>query len=126
MAHHADMDFFFQCAALTSPLVQRGQLKLAANSWVLVDSSTSQDWNSNTDSMAKYYESDIHSAVAYGNLVGDAVQQHMAAELECNLTVKWMMACGGSWAWEAANMVSCITKGSGCNGMTAHLLALTA
>ena len=31
--------------------------------------------------------------------------QAMAADLKLNLTVKWMSACGGSWAWEAANLV---------------------
>ena len=29
----------------------------------------------------------------------------MASDLKLNLTVKWMSACGGSWAWEAANLV---------------------
>ena len=34
-----------------------------------------------------------------------AFMQAMAADLKLNLTVKWMSACGGSWAWEAANLV---------------------
>jgi hypothetical protein len=33
----------------------------------------------------------------------------MHRELKTNLTVKWMFACGGSWAWEASNLVSVIT-----------------
>ena len=32
--------------------------------------------------------------------------QNMHSELKTNLTVKWMFACGGSWAWEASNLVS--------------------
>lgn len=32
--------------------------------------------------------------------------QAMESDLQTNLTVKWMFACGGSWAWEAANMVN--------------------
>lgn len=31
--------------------------------------------------------------------------QSLNSKLESNLRVKWMIACGGSWAWEAANLL---------------------
>ncbi|KAL4855480.1 Initiation-specific alpha-1 [Chlorella vulgaris] len=101
----ADMDFFYQCAALTLPLVVKNQLRMAWNSWVLDLSPPRQDWNANSDGMLQFHESYKSSAELYNNAVGQAVEHAMLDDLRCNLTVKWMMACGGSWAWEAANMI---------------------
>ena len=41
-----------------------------------------------------------------------AALQTMKGELKSRLTLKWMFACGASWAWEASNLVSLHTSGT--------------
>jgi hypothetical protein len=113
------MDFFLQCAAMTIPLVQRKDLRMAYNSWALDLSSAEEEWNSNVDSMLTYHEANKASAEEYSALVETQVKDLLKNDLQCNLTVKWMLACGGSWAWEAANMAS----NCSCSHPLGHRLA---
>ena len=42
---------------------------------------------------------------SFYNRPNQNLMQNLNSELESNLRVKWMIACGGSWAWEAANLL---------------------
>ena len=65
----ADLDFFYQCSALTAPLVRSGQLAMALNSWVLDSVSPGTWWEPSTDSMLRFHESNKHSAELYSSIM---------------------------------------------------------
>ena len=71
----ADMRFTYQCAALTQPLVQRKQLKMAVNSWVLHSLPANSSWDPASDSMLQMHEWNKHSALQYNEAIPPYVQQ---------------------------------------------------
>ena len=69
------MHFMYQCAALTHPLVQHKQLKMAVNSWVLHALPPNSSWNPASDSMLQMHEWNKHSALMYDQLMAAALHQ---------------------------------------------------
>jgi hypothetical protein len=97
----------YECSALTAPLATTGALKVAVSSWILElqpETSTAR-WDASADSMIHRHEMHKESLQKYAHLRGQMAMKHLNSALELNLSVKWMFACGGSWAWEAANLV---------------------
>lgn len=97
----------YECSALTAPLATTGALKVAVSSWILelqLETHTAR-WDASADSMLHRHEMHKESLQKYAHLRGQMAMQHVNSALELNLRVKWMFACGGSWAWEAANLI---------------------
>lgn len=97
----------YECSALTAPLASAGALKVAVSSWILElqpEMHTAR-WDASADSMLRRHEMRKESLQKYSHLRGQMAMQHINSALQLNLSVKWMFACGGSWAWEAANLI---------------------
>ena len=69
----ADLEFFYQCSALTASLVRSGQLAMALNSWVLDSVSPGTWWEPSTDSMLRFHESNKHSAELYSSIMSPLI-----------------------------------------------------
>ena len=97
----------YECSTLTAPLASQGALKIAVVSWILElqPPKAAARWDAGSDSMLHRHEMHKDSMLRYAQLRGDAAMGNINADLELDLRVKWMFACGGSWAWEAANLV---------------------
>ena len=65
----------YECAALTGPLVARGSVQVALNSWVLEiqPSLMTHRWDSGSESMVRLHEQQKHSAFEYAKVTNDVI-----------------------------------------------------